>query len=171
MGAWHWSWTASPAFVVLLAKHLAGHLSTRQRRDFAMGYICIGPVATAFTAGPGYELAFSYSFVGNGIVSPSRRPSIDGYHPFLGQASDLCTARRQRFVANGLCLLTVLPSRLGAGNSILVWAHFIPQVRNVSQCWVCTELPTSVAEEIPWHKTLATASKCTELHSLQITRD
>lgn len=151
-------WTASPAFAVLLANPLAGHLATRWRRDLATGCLCIGPVAFAFAAGPGSGLAFRHSFGGNSVVSSSRIPATGTYRPFPGQENGLRTARRQEFTANGLCLLTVLSSSLGAGNSILARAHVFAQVHNVSQCWVCTELPTSVAEGLPWHITLATDS-------------
>jgi hypothetical protein len=36
-----------------------------------------------------------------------------------------------------------LPSLI-QGNSIVSWAYTYTQVHNVSQCWVCTELPTGV---------------------------
>lgn len=171
MGARHWSWSTSPAFAVFLANPLGGHLATRWRRDLATGYLCTGPVAFAFVAGPGSGLAVPYSFGGNDVASLSRSPTPGGYHPFPGWESGLRTARSQRFVPNSLCLLSILSSSQGAGNSILAWAHVFAQVHHASQCWVCTELPTSAAEGLPWCITPATASNWTGLCSWWMTRD
>nr|XP_044599704.1 endogenous retrovirus group PABLB member 1 Env polyprotein-like [Equus asinus]XP_044599705.1 endogenous retrovirus group PABLB member 1 Env polyprotein-like [Equus asinus] len=36
-------------------------------------------------------------------------------------------------------------------NNVVDWAHTYAEVANVSNCWVCTELPSSAAEGLPWH--------------------
>lgn len=91
MGTRRRLWTASPAFAVLLASPLAGHLATRRRRDLATGYLCIGPVAFASAAGLGSGLAFPHSFEGNSVVSLSRIPATGSYRPFPGRENGLRT--------------------------------------------------------------------------------
>lgn len=104
----------------------------------------------------------------NGVVSPTRCPATGSYPPFSGWKSSLCVARRQRFTINGFCFPVVLPPGLGLGNSSLAWAHIFAQAHNVSQCWMCAELPME-ATGLSWCITPATTVNWTWLHSWNTT--